>query len=184
MLGAHFSVRSLWSRDIARPIPLPQCRFIPPLRLPLTYHHQPFFAKPAHPALFFTRVPGGLSVQDSLFYSGYLTMRLLGFTRLLSAHAHAPRPGGVVDFADELLQYIFEEDHAEGTPCSSITCAIWVRLRCMEASASSISVVGGERVQGTQLVARGRARRTVREAMARGVLHVQVAPCRFHRCRQ
>ena len=83
----------------------------------------------------------------SLFYSGYLTMRLLGlllgFARLLSAYTLTHRIlGGVVDFADELLQHVFEEDTPRVTPCSSITCAIWVRLRCMEASASSISVSG------------------------------------------
>ncbi len=77
-------------------------------------------------------------------------MRLLGFARLLSAYTLTHRIlGGVVDFTDELLQHVLEEDHAEGY-------ALFIHnLRDMGSAAlhggERIVNIGGrcERVQGT-----------------------------------
>lgn len=97
----------------------------PPEPVPYVRPSTVFDSKTARPALSFTRVRGGLCSRfprfARVFYSGYLTMRLLGFNRLLgfarllSAYTLTHRIlGGVVDFANELLQHVFEEDHTEG----------------------------------------------------------------------
>ena len=96
MLGGSFLCQELMEQGyIARPIPLPQCRFIPP---PETTSYVPpstvFGSKPAHPALFFTRVPGGLCVQDSPVLLGVSHDAVIGlYATAVGAHAHAPRPG-------------------------------------------------------------------------------------------